>query len=80
MKKTQLPRYRRLDLINSLPPGEQQRIARHLGISKAYVSQILNGRSNQNNDKGINVIRLAERSAAYELGIHALQQNKLIRR
>jgi transcriptional regulator with XRE-family HTH domain len=60
MRKEQKPRYRRLDLINSMPTGEQKRIARRLNISRGYVSSILNGRANQDSDIGINVIRLAE--------------------
>jgi transcriptional regulator with XRE-family HTH domain len=63
LMKKQQPRYRRLDLINTMPIGEQGRIARRLGVSRGYVSAILNGRSNQQSDKGINVIRLAEGAA-----------------
>ncbi|MDP2104626.1 MAG: hypothetical protein Q8J76_01425, partial [Desulfobulbaceae bacterium] len=61
--KEQKPRYRRMDLINWLPAGEQKRIARRLNISCGYVSSILNGKKNQDSDKGINVIRLAEAAA-----------------
>jgi transcriptional regulator with XRE-family HTH domain len=56
-------RHRRLDLINSMPSGEQKRIARRLGISKGYVSAILNGKRSQTSAMGINTIRLAEMSA-----------------
>lgn len=64
MKREQKPRYRRLDLINWMPVGEQKRIAERLRISKGYVSAILNGKRNQESDMGINVIRLAEQAAA----------------
>ena len=62
--KPQTPRYRRLDLINTMRPGEQKRIAEILGVSRGYVSSVLNGRRNQENDIGRNIIRLAERAAA----------------
>ena len=60
LRKDQTPRYRRSDLINSMPTGEQKRIAYKLKISEGYVSSILNGRSSQTSETGINVIRLAE--------------------
>jgi transcriptional regulator with XRE-family HTH domain len=66
MTKEQKPRYRRLDLINWMPVGEQKRIARRLGISRGYVSSVLNGKRNQDNDNGINIIRLAEQAVAKE--------------
>jgi transcriptional regulator with XRE-family HTH domain len=47
-----------------MPTGEQKRIARILGISRGYVSTVLNGRSNQDSDKGRNIIRLAEAASA----------------
>jgi len=62
--KRQTPRYRRLDLINSMRPGEQKRIAEKLGVSRGYVSSVLNGARNQESDVGRNIIRLAERAAA----------------
>lgn len=64
--KEQKPRYRRLDLINTMPVGEQKRIGKTLGISKSYVSQILNGKVNQDNARAINVIRLAEKAVERE--------------
>lgn len=66
MKKSEEPRYRRLDLINSLPPGAQKSIARKLGITNTSVSGILNGRLSQNSNRGINVIRMAEHLVAQE--------------
>jgi len=45
---------------------EQKRIARRLGISRGYVSSVLNGKRNQDNDNGINIIRLAEQAVAKE--------------
>ena len=62
--KSQTPRYRRLDLINSMRHGEQKRIAILCGVSRPYVSAVLNGHRSQESDKGINIIRLAERAAA----------------
>ena len=62
--KVQTTRQRRLDLINSMSPGEQKRIAIILGCSRGYVSAVLNGYRNQENDKGRSIIRLAERNAA----------------
>jgi hypothetical protein len=79
MKKTQLPRYRRLDLINSMPKGEQRRISRILKCSEGHVSEVLNGKRNQSNDLGINIIRLAEHAAAIELGKRSLNGFKKIR-
>ena len=64
MKKEQSPRYRRMDLINWMPVGEQKRIAQKLGITAGHVSGVLNGKKSQNNDNGINIIRLAEAAAA----------------
>jgi len=62
--KLQIPRSRRLDLINSMPHGTQKYIARICGCSRGLVSAVLNGYRSQTNDLGINIIRLAERSAA----------------
>lgn len=78
--KNQQPRYRRLDLINSMPWGEQGRIAHRLRISRGHVSGVLNGCKSQVNDIGINVIRLAEHAAAMELGKRSLLSFKKIRR
>jgi transcriptional regulator len=68
MKREQKPRQRRLDLINSMPTGEQKRIARLLKCSNSHVSAVLNGRKQQDNDLSRNIIRLAEQSAANEAG------------
>lgn len=59
-EKALKPRYRRLDLINSMPCGEQKRIAQKLKCTRAHVSMVLNGHRSQANDLGINIIRLAE--------------------
>ena len=75
--KDQTPRYRRLDLINSMKTGEQKRIASILKCSKYHVSLVLNGKRSQTNDLGINIIRLAEHSAAMELGKRRLSNFKL---
>ena len=61
--KTQTPRHRRLDLINSIPHGTQTYIANICGCSRGLVSSVLNGYRSQTNALGINIIRLAERSA-----------------
>jgi hypothetical protein len=61
MKREPIPRYRRLDLINSLGSGQQKYIARVCGCTDSQVSAVLNGRRSQTNDLGINIIRLAER-------------------
>ena len=79
VKKIEVPRYRRLDLINSMPSGEQRRIARILKCSEGHVSEVLNGKRNQSNDLGINIIRLAENAAAYELGKRSLSSYKKFR-
>jgi hypothetical protein len=78
--KDQTPRYRRLDLINSMKDGEQTRIARIVKCSRGHVSGVLNGTRNQSNDLGINIIRLAEHAAAMELGKRSLASFKKIRR
>ncbi|MFV0377816.1 MAG: hypothetical protein ACK5JD_11025 [Mangrovibacterium sp.] len=62
-RSKQQPRHRRLDIINSLKRGEQKQIARQLNCSRGHVSAVLNGRTNQHNDLGRNVIRLAEHAA-----------------
>lgn len=77
--KDQTPRYRRLDLINSMPTGEQVRIARILKCTKGHVSGVLNGKRSQTNDLGINIIRLAEHASAMELGKRSLSNFKKIR-
>jgi len=79
VKKIEEPRYRRLDLINSMPSGEQRRISRILKCSGGHVSAVLNGKRNQNNDLAINIIRLAEHSAAMELGKRSLSSFKKFR-
>jgi len=79
VKKIEVPRYRRLDLINSMPSGEQRRISRILNCSEGHVSGVLNGKRNQSNDLGINIIRLAERAATYELGKRSLASYKKFR-
>lgn len=66
--KQETPRYRRLDLINSMPVGEQKRIAQRLNLTKGHVSMVLNGKRSQTNDNGINIIRLAEQAVARERG------------
>jgi DNA-binding transcriptional regulator YdaS (Cro superfamily) len=66
--RASLPRSRRGDLICTMRNGDQGKIARRLGLSRSYVSRVLNGLSNQHNDKGINVIRLAEQYSQRELG------------
>lgn len=63
-RKDEIPRYRRIDLINWMPVGEQKRIAAKLGLSRGHVSSVLNGKKSQSNDNGINIIRLAEAAAA----------------
>ena len=63
MKSESMPRYRRLDLINSMPSGSQKYIAKVCGCSRGNVSAVLNGRRSQTNDLGVNIIRLAERLA-----------------
>lgn len=66
MKRGDDPRYRRLDLINSLPAGAQTEIARKTGLARSNVSAILNGKRSQTTPNGINVIRIAERMTAHE--------------
>ena len=66
--KQETPRHRRLDLINSMPGGEQKRIARTLKCSRGHVSQVLNGKRSQSNSLGINIIRLAEQAGARAYG------------
>lgn len=68
MKREQKPRQRRLDLINTMPVGEQKRIARVLKCSKGYVSSVLNGHTNQDTDVARNILRLSEHAAAMEAG------------
>lgn len=63
-RKDETPRYRRIDLINWMPVGEQKRIDAKLGLSRSHVSSVLNGKKSQSNDNGINIIRLAEAAAA----------------
>ena len=77
--KQDTPRYRRLDLINSMKPGEQKRIAQKLKCTTGHVSSVLNGRRSQTNDIGINIIRLAEHAATIELGKRHLETFKKIR-
>jgi hypothetical protein len=60
--KEQIARYRRVDLINSLPAGGQKRIAFLCNCSKSLVSAVLNGRRSQSNVLGTNIMRLAERT------------------
>jgi len=60
--KDQIPRTRRLDLINSIPSGTQKYIAKVCRCSCPQVSAVLNGKRSQTNDLGINIIRLAERA------------------
>lgn len=79
LRKEQTPRYRRLDLINSMPHGEQARIARILKCSQGHVSEVLNGHKQQTNDLSRNIIRLAERAAEIELGKQALSRFKKFR-
>lgn len=64
MKKSQLPRHRRLDIIQDLPKGGQKKIANTLKVSTGYVSAVLNGHRNPYTDLGINVMRMAEHMAA----------------
>jgi len=78
--RDQTPRYRRLDLINSLKHGEQLRIARIVNCSKCHVSLVLNGKRCQTNSLGINIIRLAEHLAAIELGKRQLSTSKVLNR
>lgn len=54
-------RHRRLDLINSMPPGSQKQIAHICNYTRGYVSAVLNGRRSQTSAAGINIIRLAEK-------------------
>lgn len=68
MKQSQQPRSRRGDLIGTMRNGDQGKIARRLGLSRAQVSRVLNGLANQHNDNGINIIRLAEQYSQRELG------------
>lgn len=75
MKREQKPRQRRMDLINTMPTGEQKRIARLLKCSKGHVSSVLNGHCQQDNDLSRNIIRLAERAAAIEAGKRFIKSN-----
>lgn len=68
MKREQKPRQRRLDLINTMPSGEQKRIASLLKCSRGHVSSVLNGHSNQDTDIARNILRLAKHAAAIEAG------------
>lgn len=68
MKQYEKPRQRRMDLINSMPCGQQKQIASQLKCSKGQVSSVLNGYRSHDTDLGRNIIRLAERSAALEAG------------
>lgn len=68
MKREQKPRQRRLDIINTMPPGEQKRIARILKCTPGYVSSVLNGYRSFDTDLGRNIIRLSEHAAAMEAG------------
>lgn len=61
--KDQKPRSRRLDLLNCMPSGTQKYIAKIVGSSQSHVSAVLNGYRSQTSPLGINIIRLAERSA-----------------
>jgi len=62
MTKNQIPRQRRLDLINNMPVGGQKRIAAICNCSRPQVSAVLNGKRSQTNDLGINIMRLAEQA------------------
>jgi predicted XRE-type DNA-binding protein len=68
MKREQKPRQRRLDIINTMPSGEQKRIAKLLKCTQGHVSSVLNGHCQQDNDLSRNIIRLAEHAAAMEAG------------
>ena len=68
MKRQQKPRQRRLDLINTMPTGEQKRIAWTLKCAPGYVSAVLNGYRSTDSDLARNIIRLAETASAYESG------------
>lgn len=73
--KTSSPRHRRLDLVNTMPTGEQKRIARVLKCSRGFVSSVLNGRRSADTDLGRNIIRLAEHAAAMEAGKRYIRTN-----
>lgn len=51
---------RRMDLINGLPWGGQQRITQILDVSFAHVSKVLNGHKNANTELNQYVILLAQ--------------------
>lgn len=64
----------RLDLINSLPTGSQKDIANQLGVSRGFVSSVLNGKRSQTNKMGVQIIKLAEAIVANEKRIKTYEE------
>lgn len=65
---------KRFDLINSLPTGSQKDIANQLGVSKGFVSSVLNGKRSQTNKSGSMIIELAEAIVSNEKRIKTYEE------
>jgi len=58
---------KRPDILNTLPRGASAEIADRLGVSRGYVSSVINGKKSQSNSKGREIIDLAQAMAAIQL-------------
>lgn len=63
LENCQVPRYRRVDILDRLQRGDQQWIARMAHCSTSTVSMVLNGKQTQTSALTRNVIRIAQERA-----------------